>query len=151
MVSGFDRYYQIARCFRDEDLRADRQPEFTQLDMEMSFMSQEEIIQLNEDLMRHVFKALKDIDLPKTFPQMTYAEAMERYGTDRPDTRFDLELVNVSDLLADSGFKVFSGAIKKTDKSKFYPFPMAMPISPTFASNLVVTCFLKPVRVELKV
>lgn len=141
MVSGFDRYYQIARCFRDEDLRADRQPEFTQLDMEMSFMSQEEIIQLNEDLMRHVFKALKDIDLPKTFPQMTYAEAMERYGTDRPDTRFDLELVNVSDLLADSGFKVFSGAIKKTDKSKFYPFPMAMPISPTFASNLVVTCF----------
>ncbi|MGR3276925.1 aspartate--tRNA ligase [Acaryochloris marina NIES-2412] len=123
MVSGFDRYYQIARCFRDEDLRADRQPEFTQLDMEMSFMSQEEIIQLNEDLMRHVFKILKDVDLPKTFPQMTYAEAMERYGTDRPDTRFDLELVNVSDLLKDSGFKVFSGAIKKGGQVKVLPIP----------------------------
>lgn len=123
MVSGFDRYYQIARCFRDEDLRADRQPEFTQLDMEMSFMSQEEIIQLNEDLMGHVFKTIKDVDLPETFPQMTYAEAMERYGTDRPDTRFDLELVNVSDLLADSGFKVFSGAIKKGGQVKVLPIP----------------------------
>ncbi|UJB68331.1 aspartate--tRNA ligase [Acaryochloris sp. 'Moss Beach'] len=123
MVSGFDRYYQIARCFRDEDLRADRQPEFTQLDMEMSFMSQAEIIQLNEDLMGHVFKTIKNVDLPKTFPQMTYAEAMERYGTDRPDTRFGLELVNVSDLLKDSGFKVFSGAIKKGGQVKVLPIP----------------------------
>lgn len=123
MVSGFDRYYQIARCFRDEDLRADRQPEFTQLDMEMSFMSQAEIMQLNEDLMRHIFKTLKEIDLPKTFPQMTYVEAMERYGTDRPDTRFGLELVNVSDLLKDSGFKVFSGAIQAGGQVKVLPIP----------------------------
>jgi aspartyl-tRNA synthetase len=110
MVGGCDRYYQIARCFRDEDLRADRQPEFTQLDMEMSFMSQEEILQLNENLLRHIFRTIKGIELPP-FPRMTYAEAMERYGSDRPDTRFDLELTNVSDLFADSGFKVFSGAI----------------------------------------
>lgn len=123
MVSGFDRYYQIARCFRDEDLRADRQPEFTQLDMEMSFMSQAEIIKLNEDLMRHVFKTVKGVDLPESFPQMTYAESMDRYGTDRPDTRFGLELVDVSDLLKDSGFKVFSGAIAKGGQVKVLPIP----------------------------
>ena len=123
MVSGFDRYYQIARCFRDEDLRADRQPEFTQLDMEMSFMSQAEIIKLNEDLMQHIFKTLKDIDLPESFPQMTYAESMNRYGTDRPDTRFGLELVDVSDLLKDSGFKVFSGAIANGGQVKVLPIP----------------------------
>ncbi len=123
MVSGFDRYYQIARCFRDEDLRADRQPEFTQLDMEMSFMSQDEIIALNEQMMRHLFKTVKGIELPETFPQITYAESMERYGTDRPDTRFDLELVDVSDLLQDSGFKVFSGAIKQGGKVKVLPIP----------------------------
>ena len=123
MVSGFDRYYQIARCFRDEDLRADRQPEFTQLDMEMSFMSQEEILQLNEGLVCHIFKTVKGIDLPRLFPRLTYAEAMERYGSDKPDTRFGLELVNVSDLVKDSGFKVFSGAIATGGTVKVLPIP----------------------------
>ena len=112
MVSGFDRYYQIARCFRDEDLRADRQPEFTQLDMEMSFLSQEEILHLNEALVCHIFKTVQNIDLPRPFPRLTYAESMNRYGCDRPDTRFGLELVDLSDFLRESSFKVFSGAIK---------------------------------------
>jgi len=123
MVSGFDRYYQIARCFRDEDLRADRQPEFTQLDMEMSFMSQEEILQLNEDLVCHIFKTVKGIDLPRPFARLTYAAAMEKYGSDKPDTRFGLELVNVSDLVKDSGFKVFSGAISSGGIVKVLPIP----------------------------
>lgn len=123
MVSGYDRYYQIARCFRDEDLRADRQPEFTQLDMEMSFMSQKEIIQLNEDLVCHIFKTIKGIELPRPFPRLTYAEAMERYGSDKPDTRFGLELVNVSDLVKDSGFKVFSGAVASGGIVKVLPIP----------------------------
>ena len=123
MVSGTDRYYQIARCFRDEDLRADRQPEFTQLDMEMSFMSLEEIIALNEKLVAHIFKAVKNIDLPNDFPRLTYAEAMERYGSDKPDTRYDLELVNVSDLLKDSGFKVFRDAVAKGGIIKILPIP----------------------------
>ncbi|MDB9525715.1 aspartate--tRNA ligase [Oscillatoria sp. CS-180] len=123
MVAGVDRYYQIARCFRDEDLRADRQPEFTQLDMEMSFLSQEEILDLNERLVCHVFKMVKGIDLPRPFPQLTYAEAMDRYGCDKPDTRYGLELVNVSDLVADSGFKVFSGAVKSGGLVKVLPIP----------------------------
>lgn len=123
MVSGVDRYYQIVRCFRDEDLRAERQPEFTQLDMEMSFMSQEEILQLNEGLVCHIFKTLKGIDIPRPFPRLTYAEVMERYGSDKPDTRFALELVNVSDLLKDSGFKVFSGAVTAGGTVKVLPIP----------------------------
>lgn len=123
MVSGFDRYYQIVRCFRDEDLRAERQPEFTQLDMEMSFMSQDEILELNEGLVCHIFKTVKGIELPSPFPRLTYAEAMERYGSDKPDTRFDLELINVSDLLKDSGFKVFSGAIASGGIVKVLPIP----------------------------
>ena len=123
MVAGCDRYYQIARCFRDEDLRADRQPEFTQLDMEMSFMSQEEIIELNENLVCHIFKTVKNIDLPRPFPRLTYAQSMERYGSDKPDTRFDLELVNVSDLVKDSGFKVFSSAIASGGVVKILPIP----------------------------
>lgn len=123
MVSGFDRYYQIVRCFRDEDLRAERQPEFTQLDMEMSFMSEDEILELNEGLVCHIFQAIKGIDLPRPFPRLTYAEAMERYGSDKPDTRFDLELVDVSDLLKDSGFKVFSGAIASGGIVKVLPIP----------------------------
>lgn len=123
MVSGMDRYYQIARCFRDEDLRADRQPEFTQLDMEMSFMSQEEIIQLNEKLVAHIFQKVKGIDLQHPFPRLAYAEAMERYGTDKPDTRYGLELVNVSDILKDSGFKVFREAIAQGGIVKILPIP----------------------------
>lgn len=122
MVGGCDRYYQIARCFRDEDLRADRQPEFTQLDMEMSFMSQEEILSLNESLLRHIFRTIKGIELPE-IPRMTYAESMERYGCDRPDTRFGMELVNVSDLFAGSGFKVFANAIAQGGMVKALPIP----------------------------
>ncbi|MDJ0795243.1 MAG: aspartate--tRNA ligase [Calothrix sp. MO_167.B12] len=123
MVAGCDRYYQIARCFRDEDLRADRQPEFTQLDMEMSFMSVEDIIALNEKLVAHIFKAVKGIDLPGAFPRLTYAQAMERYGTDKPDTRYGLELVDVSDILKDSGFKVFREAIAHEGIVKILPIP----------------------------
>jgi aspartyl-tRNA synthetase len=124
MVSGFDRYYQIARCFRDEDLRADRQPEFTQLDMEMSFMDQEEILALNEGLVCHIFRDVKNIELQKPFARLTYAEAMDRYGCDRPDTRFDLELVDVSDIFQSSGFKVFSDAVTKGGKVKVLPIPL---------------------------
>ena len=123
MVSGCDRYYQIARCFRDEDLRADRQPEFTQLDMEMSFMSQDEIIELNEALIAHIFKTVKNIDVELPLPRITYADSMARYGTDRPDTRFGLELVDVSDIVKDSGFKVFSGAISSGGQVKVLPIP----------------------------
>jgi aspartyl-tRNA synthetase len=123
MVAGFDRYYQVARCFRDEDLRADRQPEFTQLDMEMSFMDQEDILDLNERLICHIFKAVKNIDIPRPFPRLTYAEAMEHYGCDKPDTRYDLKLVNVSDLLKDSGFKVFSDTVAKGGIIKVLPIP----------------------------
>ena len=123
MVSGMDRYYQIARCFRDEDLRADRQPEFTQLDMEMSFLSLTEILALNEALIAHIFKKVKNIDISLPLPRLTYAEAMDRYGVDRPDTRFGLELVNVAEIFADSGFKVFSGAIASGGTVKVLPIP----------------------------
>ncbi|MEA5621027.1 aspartate--tRNA ligase [Cronbergia sp. UHCC 0137] len=123
MVSGMDRYYQIARCFRDEDLRADRQPEFTQLDMEMSFMSEEEIIELNEKLVCHIFKTVKGIELPRPFPRIPYAQAMNRYGSDKPDTRYGLELVDVSDVLKDSGFKVFREAISHGGIVKILPIP----------------------------
>ncbi|MDB9313957.1 aspartate--tRNA ligase [Spirulina sp. CS-785/01] len=123
MVSGADRYYQIARCFRDEDLRADRQPEFTQLDMEMSFLSLDEILDLNERLVCQLFKTVQNKDLPRPFPRLTYAEAMEKYGTDRPDTRFGLELVDVSAIVADCGFKVFSGAVKSGGIVKVLPIP----------------------------
>ena len=109
MMSGLDRYYQIVRCFRDEDLRADRQPEFTQLDIEMSFVDEAAVTNTMEDLMRHVFKATLDVDLPNPFPRMTYAEAMLRYGSDKPDLRIDLELVEVADLMASVDFKVFAG------------------------------------------
>ena len=123
MVSGMDRYYQIARCFRDEDLRADRQPEFTQLDMEMSFLSLPEILALNEALIAHIFKKVKNIDISLPLPRLTYSEAMDRYGVDRPDTRFGLELVNVAEIFADSGFKVFSGAIASGGTVKVLPIP----------------------------
>ncbi|MFZ2633536.1 MAG: aspartate--tRNA ligase [Desulfosalsimonadaceae bacterium] len=113
MVSGFDRYYQIVRCFRDEDLRADRQPEFTQVDMEMSFVGEEDVMAIAEGLVSAVFKEVKDITLKIPFDRMTYAEAMERFGLDRPDLRFGLELTDISDIIKDSGFKVFADAVKK--------------------------------------
>ena len=109
MMSGMDRYYQIVRCFRDEDLRADRQPEFTQLDMEMSFVEEEDVIGLVEDMIRTLFRQVKDLELADPFPRMTYHEAMQRYGTDRPDLRNPLELVEVGDLMKQVEFKVFSG------------------------------------------
>lgn len=112
MVSGFDRYYQIARCFRDEDLRADRQPEFTQIDMEMSFMSIEEILELNERLIKKVMKDVKQVDVETPFKRLPYDEAMGRFGSDKPDTRFGMELTDVSEIVKDSSFKVFAGAVE---------------------------------------
>ncbi|MGD6847095.1 aspartate--tRNA ligase [Rossellomorea aquimaris] len=111
MVSGFDRYYQIARCFRDEDLRADRQPEFTQIDMEMSFMDTEQIITLVEDMMKKLMNDVKDHNVQLPFQRMTYDDAMSRYGSDKPDTRFGMELIDVSEIVKESGFKVFAGAV----------------------------------------
>jgi len=109
MVAGFDRYYQITKCFRDEDLRADRQPEFTQVDIETSFLTEEQITALMEEMIRSVFKTALGVDLPNPFPRMTYAEAMGRYGSDKPDLRVTLELTEVTDAVADVAFKVFSG------------------------------------------
>ncbi|CAI0401195.1 unnamed protein product [Linum tenue] len=112
MVSGFDKYYQMARCFRDEDLRADRQPEFTQLDLELAFTPLEEMLSLNEDLIRKVFLEIKGVQLPDPFLRLTYAEAMSRYGSDRPDTRFELELKDVSDIFTETPFRVFADNLK---------------------------------------
>jgi aspartyl-tRNA synthetase len=112
MIAGFERYYQIARCFRDEDLRADRQPEFTQLDIETSFLSQGEIMALMEGLVRHIFREVLAAELPEPFPRMSYAEAMRRYGSDKPDLRNPLELIDVADLTRDCDFKVFAGPAK---------------------------------------
>jgi aspartyl-tRNA synthetase len=109
MMSGLDRYYQIVRCFRDEDLRADRQPEFTQLDIEMSFVDEADVTGTMEALVRNLFKTVMDIDLPDPFPRMSYAEAMQRFGSDKPDLRIDLELVEVADLMESVEFKVFAG------------------------------------------
>jgi aspartyl-tRNA synthetase len=109
MISGFDRYYQIVRCFRDEDLRADRQPEFTQLDIETSFLDQAQIQELMEGLVRHLFKQVLAVDLPDPMPRLSYAEAMRRFGSDKPDLRVPLELVDVADLVKDCDFKVFAG------------------------------------------
>jgi len=108
MISGFDRYFQIARCFRDEDLRADRQPEFTQIDVEMSFIDEEDIISTMEGLMAHIFKAGTGRDLRIPFPRITYRDAMERYGRDNPDTRFAMELRDLTEIVKHCGFKVFS-------------------------------------------
>lgn len=113
MISGFDRYYQIVRCFRDEDLRADRQPEFTQVDMEMSFVGEEDVMEIAEGLVSAVFAEVKDITLKTPFDRMTYAEAMDRFGLDRPDLRFGLELKDISDIIKDSGFKVFADVVRK--------------------------------------
>ena len=110
MIGGIDRYYQIVRCFRDEDLRADRQPEFTQLDIETSFMNEQDIMQIMEGMIRQLFKEVLNVELPKPFLQMTYAESMQRFGIDRPDLRVPLELVDVADLVKDSDFQVFTQA-----------------------------------------
>jgi len=112
MVSGFDKYYQIVKCFRDEDLRADRQPEFTQIDMEMSFISESDIINTIEGMMAHIFKACLDRELQVPFPRLTYREAIDRYGRDNPDTRFSLELEDLTDIAGGSGFRVFSEVVK---------------------------------------
>ncbi|MEG1944106.1 MAG: aspartate--tRNA ligase [Oscillospiraceae bacterium] len=112
MLSGFDRYMQIARCFRDEDLRADRQPEFTQIDLEMSFITQDDIMAINEGFMKRIFKEILNRELSLPLPRITYAQAMERFGSDKPDTRFGMELVNISAIAATCGFSVFSDAVK---------------------------------------
>lgn len=111
MLSGFDRYMQVARCFRDEDLRADRQPEFTQIDLEMSFVEPEDVMAIGEGFVRDVYKRLQNIDVPAPFQRMTWHEAMERFGSDKPDLRFGLELINLSDALKDTEFRVFAGAL----------------------------------------
>ena len=112
MCSGFDRYIQIAKCYRDEDLRADRQPEFTQVDMELSFVNEDDVIDVNERLMKALFKEILDVDLQIPFPRMSWQEAMDRYGSDKPDTRFEMELVDVSDVVKDCGFGVFTSALE---------------------------------------
>ncbi|GAK06358.1 aspartate--tRNA ligase [Geomicrobium sp. JCM 19038] len=118
MVAGFERYYQIVRCFRDEDLRADRQPEFTQVDIEASFMDSEDLFKMSEAMMARIMKAVHNKDIVTPFPRMTYNEAMNRFGSDKPDTRFAMELVELSDIVKDSGFKVFTGALEKGGKVK---------------------------------
>ena len=112
MLSGFDRYYQIVRCFRDEDLRADRQPEFTQIDMEMSFVTEDDVMAMNEGLVKRVFREVLGVDVETPFRRMPYSEAMARYGSDKPDTRFGLELQDVTDVLRESGFAVFKSAVE---------------------------------------
>ena len=113
MIAGLDRYYQIVKCFRDEDLRADRQPEFTQIDLEMSFVGEEDVMAVAEGMMQSLFSSLLDLELNTPFDRLTYAEAVGRYGLDKPDVRFGLELADASDIVAASGFKVFSGAVEK--------------------------------------
>lgn len=113
MVAGMDRYYQIVKCFRDEDLRADRQPEFTQVDMELSFVSEEDIYAIAEGMMVALFKATRNVELQTPFPRMTYEEAMGRFGSDKPDTRFDLELISLTDVVKDCSFKVFRSVVEK--------------------------------------
>ena len=113
MISGFDRYYQIVRCFRDEDLRADRQPEFTQIDLEMSFVGEEDVMAIAEGMMTQIFQDVLGISVPTPFPRLEYTEAVGRYGLDKPDTRFDLQLADISDIVADAGFKVFADVVKK--------------------------------------
>ncbi len=112
MCSGFDKYYQIAKCFRDEDLRAHRQPEFTQIDMELSFVDEDDVIDVNERLMKHIFKETLDIDIPTPFPRISWQEAMDKYGSDKPDIRFGMELVDISDIVSSCGFGVFTSAVE---------------------------------------
>ncbi|MEK6693706.1 MAG: aspartate--tRNA ligase, partial [Nitrospirota bacterium] len=118
MVSGFDRYYQIVKCFRDEDLRADRQPEFTQIDLEMSFVDREDVMNLTEELIVSIFRASMVVEIERPFPRLSYHESLNRFGTDKPDIRYGLELSDVSDIVADSGFKVFTDVIKNGGRVK---------------------------------
>jgi aspartyl-tRNA synthetase len=112
MIAGYDRYIQLARCFRDEDLRADRQPEFTQIDLEMSFVDVDDIMEMNEGFIKRLFKELLNVDIPTPLPRLKYKDAMDRYGSDKPDTRFGMEIVNISDIVKSCGFSVFSSAIE---------------------------------------
>ncbi len=118
MVSGFERYYQIARCFRDEDLRADRQPEFTQIDIETAFLSQEEIMNMIEEMLVKMMSDVKGLDIPRPFPRLSYEEAMGRFGSDKPDTRFDMELVALNDVVANCGFSVFANTVEAGNEVK---------------------------------
>lgn len=118
MISGFDKYYQIVKCFRDEDLRADRQPEFTQVDIEMSFVDQEDVMQMGEEMLKKVVKEVKGVEINGAFPRMTYKEAMCRYGSDKPDTRFEMELIDVSQLGRDMDFKVFKDTVENDGEIK---------------------------------
>lgn len=118
MISGFDKYYQIVKCFRDEDLRADRQPEFTQVDIEMSFVDQEDVMQMGEEMLKKVVKGVKGVEINGAFPRMTYKEAMRRYGSDKPDTRFEMELIDVSQLGRDMDFKVFKDTVENDGEIK---------------------------------
>lgn len=133
MVSGFEKYFQIVRCFRDEDLRADRQPEFTQIDLELSFVTREDVIQVIEGLVREVVRQVKGEELPDPLPRLTYAEAMERYGSDKPDLRFGMELRNVSDLVKDSDFQVFSKVVSSGGVVK----GLAVPTGASFARSRI--------------
>jgi aspartyl-tRNA synthetase len=118
MIAGFDRYYQIVKCFRDEDLRADRQPEFTQIDLELSFVGEDEVMDIAQGLMIRLFKEVLNIDLKAPFPRLSYEDAVDRFGLDKPDIRFGLELVDISDIVENAGFKVFSDAVKRGGKVK---------------------------------
>lgn len=122
MIGGLDRYYQVAKCFRDEDLRANRQPEFTQVDLEMSFVDEEDVIEINERLIQYIFKQVKNIDLPVPFPRLTYKEAMERFGSDKPDLRYGFEIQDISDLEAAIKFNLFNDAVAEGKKIKAINF-----------------------------
>ncbi len=128
MCSGYDRYMQIARCFRDEDLRADRQPEFTQIDMELSFVDVDDVIDVNERLLAYLFKEVLDVDVKLPIQRMTWQEAMDRFGSDKPDLRFGMELKNVTDIVKNCGFSVFTNAIENGVQSAVStPRDRAMP------------------------
>ena len=122
MCSGYDRYFQIAKCFRDEDLRADRQPEFTQIDMELSFVDVDDVLDVNERLLQKMF-ALIDVDVPLPIPRMTWQEAMDRFGSDKPDTRFGMELNDVTEVVKNCGFGVFTGAIENGGSVRHIALP----------------------------
>ena len=125
MISGFDRYIQLARCFRDEDLRADRQPEFTQIDLEMSFVDVEDILEIGEGFIKYLYKTVLDTDIPTPLPRLTYKEAMERYGSDKPDTRFGMEIQNITEVVRDNEFVVFKSAIENGGSVRAIVVPKA--------------------------